>query len=140
MSVMGVECRRFLSTPPPPEEADFSKLRRLEDANPERINGIQVNPDSIGSAVLPGNLTYKHYKWTGNTRKIPTELVHGYFWMLNDLKATGGKPTLPNESIIPEEEAQTFPMLAGLTSLSKETTDLPYFFIADKGEVSPGLL
>jgi hypothetical protein len=136
-SVMGVECRRFLSTPPPPE-TDFSKLRRLEDANPERIHGIQVNPESIGSTVLPGNLVYKFYKWTGNTRKVPLELAHGYFWMVKDLKTTDGKPTLPNESIIPEEDAQTFPMLTGLNSLSKETTDLPYFFIADKGEGSPG--
>lgn len=138
-AVIGVDRRRFLSTPPPPEEADFSKLRRLEDANPERVHGIRVNPDSIASGVLPGNLVYKFYKWTGNTRKVPLELAHGYFWMLNDLKATGGKPTLPNESLISEDEAQTFPMLTGLSSLSKETTDLPYYFIANKGKVSSGV-
>jgi len=130
--------RRYLSStpppsPPPPDNTDFSKLRRLEDANPERIHGIQVNPDGIGSTVLPGNLVYKYYKWTGNTRKVPLELVHGYFWMLNDLKATNAKPTLSNETLIPEEGAQTFPMLTGLESLSREPTDLPYFFIANKG-------
>ncbi len=131
----GVEGRKFLSTSPPPEDTDFSKVKRLEDANPERIRAINVNPDSIGSTILPGNLVYKHYKWTGNTRKVPLELVHGYFWMLNDLKITGGKPSLPNDFLIPEEEAQTFPMLTGLESLSRVTTDLPFFFIANKGEI-----
>lgn len=130
-----IEKRRFSSSPRNPEDTDFSKLRRLEDANPERIHGIQVNPDSIGSNILPGNLVYKFYKWTGNTRKVPLELVHGYFWMLNDLKATNGKPTLSNEKLIPAEEAQTFPMLMGLESLSRKKTDLPYFLIADKGKI-----
>mmetsp|Transcript_5944 Transcript_5944/g.17194 ORF Transcript_5944/g.17194 Transcript_5944/m.17194 type:complete len:334 (-) Transcript_5944:31-1032(-) len=124
--------RYFSSSPEQPDDTDFTKLRRLEDANPERIHGIQVNPDGIGSTVLPGNLVYKFYKWTGNTRKVPLELVHGYFWMVNDLKKTGGKPTLPNKFLIPEDEAQAFPMLTGLESLSRVKADLPYFFIADK--------
>lgn len=126
--------RRFLSDMPPPsspDDTDFSKLRRFEDANPERIQGIHVNPAGLGSSILPGNLVYKHYKWTGNTRKVPLELVHGYFWMLNDLKNTNGKPILPNQSMIPEDEAQTFPTLTGLQSLSKVSTDLPYVFIAN---------
>lgn len=125
--------RYFASGPPSPDDTDFSKLRRLEDANPERIHGIQVNPDSIGSEVLPGNLVYKFYKWTGNTRKVPLELVHGYFWMVNDLRVTKGKPTFSNKEMITEEEAQIFPMLTGLESLSRKVTDLPYLFIADKG-------
>jgi len=124
------------STPPPPPggDTDFPGLRRFEDANPTRIEGINVNPDGIGSTVLPGNLVYKYYKWTGNTRKIPLELAHGYFWMLNDLKKTGGKTTLPNNELIPEDQAQTFPMLTGLESLSRIQTDLPYTFISDKGK------
>lgn len=129
----GVASRMFLSTPPSPDETDFSKMRRFEDANPERIHGINVNPVGLGSTVLPGNLVYKHYKWTGNTRKVPLELVHGYFWMLKDMKNTGGKPILPNEALIPEDEAQMFPMLTGLQSLSKVTTDVPYYFLANKG-------
>lgn len=48
------------SSPPP----------KLDDVNPERIQGIQVNPKSIGSQILPGNLIYKTYKWSGNTRKV----------------------------------------------------------------------
>ena len=66
----------------PDEPKGFEHLPRLESANPDRIKGIQVNPDSVGSTVLPGNLVYKKYKWSGNTRKIPLELKHGYFWMV----------------------------------------------------------
>ena len=123
---------RYMSSAPPPGDTDFPGLRRFEDANPTRIQGINVNPNGIGNRVLPGNLVYKYYKWTGNTRKIPLELAHGYFWMLSDLKKTGGKPTLPNDELIPEEEAQQFPLLTGLESLSKIKTDLPYAFITDK--------
>ena len=110
---------------------EFAKLTRLEDANPKRISGIQVNPDSLGYGVLPGNLTYKTYKWSGNTRKIPLELAHGYFWMVSDLKKTNQKPTLSNEILIPEGEAQMFPILEGLTTLDDLDTnvDLPLFFL-----------
>ena len=131
-------CRSLTSSSPPDnstsEMADFKKERTLEDANPERIHGLNVNPDGIGSLVLPGNLVYKHYKFTGNTRKVPLELVHGYFWMLNDLRNTNGKPILSNETLISEEDAQTFPQLTGLETLSKVTTDVPYFFVADEGK------
>lgn len=129
--------RTFSDFPPPSGDTDFTKLRRLEDANPERIDGIQVNPDGIGSSVLPGNLVYKFYKWSGNTRKVPLELVHGYFWMVNDLRATNGKPTLSNETLIPEEKAQSFPILSGLETLSKVKTDIPYFFIQDECKYIP---
>lgn len=126
--------RAFSNKSQPPKDADFSKERSFEDANPERIHGIQVNPDSIGDQVLPGKLVYKHYKWTGNTRKVPLELVHGYFWMLNDLKKTNGKPLLSNEKLIPEDQAQVFPILTGLETLGKVKTDIPYFFIEDEGK------
>jgi ATPase complex subunit ATP10 len=78
---------------------------------------------------LPGNLIYKTYKWTGNTRKVPVELAKGYFWMVSDLKKTNSKPTLC--SIIPEREAQTFPTLTGLYTLIETSTkvDIPWYFI-----------
>jgi ATPase complex subunit ATP10 len=103
---------------------------RLEDANPERISGIKVNPDSLGYDVLPGNLIYKKYKLSGNTRKIPLELAHGYFWMLKDLKNTNQKPTLSNENLIPARDAQLFPTLKDLNTLDDSNTevDLPLFF------------
>lgn len=123
--------RNLSSSLPPP--TDFTKLKRFEDANPERIRGINVNPKSIGTVILPGNLVYKKYKWSGNTRKVPMELEHGYFWMMWDLRNTEGKPTLSNETLIPEEDAQLFPMLTGLKTLNKEKADLPFFFVENHG-------
>ncbi len=110
---------------------EFAKLTRLEDANPERIHGIEVNPDSLGHGVLPGNLIYKTYKLTGNTRKVPLELAHGYFWMIKDLKKTDSKPILSNTKLIPHQDAQLFPTLEGLTTLDDLDTDieLPIFFL-----------
>ena len=110
---------------------EFAKLTRLEDANPERIHGIEVNPESLGHGVLPGNLIYKTYKLTGNTRKVPLKLAHGYFWMVTDLKKTDSKPTLSNTKLIPQKDAQLFPTLEGLTTLEDLGTDieLPIFFL-----------
>lgn len=125
----------FSSVSPSPANSgnkkEFAKLPRLEDANPERIPGIEVNPDSLGHGVLPGNLIYKTYKWSGNTRKVPLELAHGYFWMVKDLKQTDQKPTLSNETLIPQNEAKIFPTLEGLTTLDdlKTSIDLPLFFL-----------
>lgn len=114
---------------------DYTKLRRFEDANPERIRGIQVNPDGVGSQILPGNLVYKKYRVSGNTRKVPLELVHGYFWMMWDLRKTNNKPTLSNEKLIPEEDAQIFPVLTGVKSLNGENADLPFHFVdSEKGK------
>ncbi|KAG7339489.1 ATP10 protein [Nitzschia inconspicua] len=108
-----------------------SSWNRLEDANPERIHGIQVNPDSLGNDILPGNMIYKTYKWTGNVRKIPVELARGYFWMVSDLKRTDSKPTLSNQTLIPESDSQPFPKLTGLFTLEDPSTtvDIPYFFL-----------
>jgi hypothetical protein len=125
--------RSFASSSPP--ETDFTnKLPRLEDANPERIRGIQVSPDSVGNNILPGNLVYKKYRFSGNTRKVPMELTHGYFWMMWDLRNTDGKPTLANETLIPEEDAQLFPLLTGLKTLNKDKADLPFFFVENNGK------
>ena len=123
------------SLSPDPEsnktKKEFAKLTRLEDANPERIHGIEVNPESLGHGVLPGNLIYKTYKWSGNTRKVPLELAHGYFWMVTDLKKTDQKPILSNTKLIPQREAQLFPTLEGLTTLEDLDTavDLPFVFL-----------
>ena len=127
------------SSPPTPKDEETtttttttspsSSYDWLRDANPKRIRGIRVNPDSIGSKVLPGNLVYKKFKYSGNTRKIPLEIKHGYFWMMRDLQKTGGKPTLTSESLIPEEDAQIFPVLTGLKTLSQQDADLPFFFV-----------
>jgi ATPase complex subunit ATP10 len=108
---------------------DYTKLQRFEDANPERIRGIQMNPDGIGSKILPGNMVYKKYKFSGNTRKVPLELVHGYFWMMWDLRKTNNKPTLSNETLIPEEDSQLFPVLTGVKTLNGEKADLPFYFV-----------
>jgi ATPase complex subunit ATP10 len=118
-------------SPASENKKEFAKLTRLEDANPERIPGIEVNPDSTGYGVLPGNLIYKTYNWSGNTRKVPLELAHGYFWMIKDLKQTDQKPTLSNETLIPQNEARVFPTLEGLTTLDDLHTsvDLPLFFL-----------
>jgi mitochondrial ATPase complex subunit ATP10 len=119
---------------------ESSSFKRLEEANPERIHGIKVNPDSLGNEILPGNLIYKTYKLTGNVRKIPVELVKGYFWMVTDLKKTNHKPTLSNDNLIPEHESQTFPTLMGLRALSDTTTtvDLPWFFLDQQYEHAAG--
>eukprot|EP00980_Cylindrotheca_fusiformis_P000291 scaffold66_cov115-Cylindrotheca_fusiformis.AAC.23 len=115
-------------------DKDFTKLQRFEDANPERIRGIQVNPDGLGSQILPGNLVYKKYKLSGNTRKVPLELVHGYFWMMWDLRNTNNKPTLSNETLIPEEDSQIFPVLTGVKNLNGQKADLPFYFVENNSE------
>lgn len=100
-----------------------------------RIKEIQVNEKSIGSKIKPGNLVDKFYPKTGNTRTLPVELAHGYFWMVGDLDATGGKPTLSNDYIIPAKNAEPFPeLLAGVETLSdsddkNNRVELPQFFL-----------
>ena len=136
---VGISSRYLASSPPSPlpDENDDSASTTdwLRDANPKRIRGIRVNPDSVGDRVLPGNLVYKKYKFSGNVRKIPLELDAGYFWMMWDLRKSEGKPTLPNESLIPEEDAQLFPVLTGLKTLNGEKADLPFFFVDQHGEL-----
>jgi hypothetical protein len=128
--VLSIASRSFSNS----NESKKSDTYRFEDANPERIQGIQVNPDSLGSEILPGNLVYKKYKWSGTTRKIPVELSkNGYFWMMHDLRNTNNKPTLSNENIIPETAAQLFPVLNGLKTLANQKADLPFFFIDGDG-------
>ena len=118
--------------PPPPDDfrnhnnKDYTKLERLEDANPERIKSIIVNPTSVGYEILPGNYVYKHFKFTGNIRKVPVEFQYGFWWMVWDLKKTNNKPTLSNTEVVPERQAQIFPPLMGLKTLNNEQVDLPF--------------
>jgi hypothetical protein len=62
------------------------------------------------------------------------ELEHGYFWMIGDLKRTENKPTSSNDTLIPEEDAQHFPVLTGLKSLSGNVVDLPFSLMDNDGE------
>lgn len=128
-----IAIRSFANTTDDDDKTDFSKL--LKNANPDRIQGIEVNPESVGNKILPGNLVYKKYKWSGNTRKVPMELEHGYFWMIGDLKRTENKPTLSNDTVIPEGDAQHFPVLKGLKSLSGNVVDLPFCLMDNDGEL-----
>lgn len=109
----------------------------FEEKEDNRIRDIQVNPDGIGSKIKPGNLVDKYYEKTKNTRAIPTELAHGYFWMIKDLASTGGKPILSNPHLIPAKNAQTFPSLSGLQTLHNESVELPEFFLRKNRECTP---
>ena len=130
LSPPSIAIRSFATTD---DKTDFSKL--LKNANPDRIQGVVVNPESVGNKILPGNLVYKKYKWSGNTRKVPMELDHGYFWMIGDLKRTENKPTLSNDTLIPEGDAQHFPVLTGLQSLSGNVLDLPFCLMDNDGKL-----
>jgi len=130
--LQSVQQRGFSTEEQPDDDSNNTtteKLQRFEDANPERIRDIQVNPDGVGSQILPGNLVYKKYKFSGNTRKVPLELVHGYFWMMWDLRKTGHKTILSNDDLIPSDRAQLFPLLQGVKSLNNADADLPFFFV-----------
>jgi mitochondrial ATPase complex subunit ATP10 len=94
--------------------------------------GITMNPDSISSTVMPGNLVYNNSAIQAARGKPPKKRVvdfeHGYFWMLKDLRRCNDKPILSNREIIPESLAKTFPTLKGLQSLAGETKlDLPAY-------------
>lgn len=94
-----------------------------------RIRGIIANPDSLGSRIKPGNLIDKFYKRANKIRTVPVELAHGYFWMIKDIGAAQGKPTLSNTHLIPAETAQQFPkLLSGVKTLGGEPVEIPEFF------------
>lgn len=96
----------------------------------DRIREIQLDEASVGSKMKPFNLVDKYYPKTNNTRTLPVELAHGYFWMVSDLRVTDGKPTKSNDYLIPANLAQPFPdLLAGVTNLKGETIELPQFFL-----------
>ena len=117
---------------------DYTKLDRLEDANPERIQSIIVNPESVGYEILPGNYVYKHFKFTGNIRKVPVELQHGFWWMVWDIKKCNNKPTLSNPTLVEESKAQFFPVLNGLTTLEGNKVDLPFSLLNNNNNQDGG--
>jgi hypothetical protein len=67
-----------LSPPPPP--TNYTKLKRLKNANPKQIKGIQVNPDSVGKEILPGNLVYRKYK----SGQYSENSIETQIWLLLD--------------------------------------------------------
>lgn len=103
-----------------------------EKPSDNRIKDIQVNPDSVGSQIKPGNLMDKFYKKTGNTRTLPVELALGYFWMIEDLRKCANKPTLSNPKLISAATAQAFPTLTTngiIKTLTGDAVELPAFFL-----------
>lgn len=80
-----------------------------------RHAGIQLHPNSIGCKILPGNKVNRTTR-SGHVQTRYTELVHGYFWMLKDLRNTDEKPILSNTAaLIDEKVAQVFPVLPGVS-------------------------
>lgn len=90
----------------------------------DRHSGIVMHPDSISKEILPGNFIRKQQ----SQQNRYTELVHGYFWMVKDLRRTNSKPILSNSSLISEGICKPFPALHGLTTLAGEKVDIPDFF------------
>ena len=100
--------------------------------NAPRIPGIKVNPESLGSQILPGGrLVLKKDPKTGHDRSILVERALGHFWMMNDVANTN-KPVLTNTHVIPEHKAQRMTTLPNVSVLSTdETVDVPSYFVRD---------
>lgn len=121
-------------TPTPSTLHHYTAVRSFfffHEKKNNRIKDIRVNENSIGAKIKPGDLVDKYYPKTKNTRTLPVELAHGYFWMVADLSKTNGKPTLSNDYLIPAKNAQPFPDLkAGVKTLdADESVELPQFFL-----------
>ena len=121
LSVSPLEGYRFLSASSLSSSTFAERNRQDQEENPklygQRHDGIGVHPDSISSLILPGNFVFKKTR-RGKIKKIYTELVHGYFWMIKDLERSNEKPIQSNELLIPREHAKVFPYLPGLESVS----------------------
>ena len=94
--------------------------------NFSRHEGITMNMDTISSTIQPGNVVIRKGR-DGSERKRYTEIVHGYFWMLRDMRKTGDKPILSNTQPIPEAMAKAFPPLQ-VRSLSGTKYEIPSAF------------
>lgn len=115
------------------QESESSLQKKHQDEYTQeyaqRHSGIQLHPDSISKTILPGNFVLRETK-SGGIKKRYTELAHGYFWNIKDLKRSDNKPILLNESLIPENQAKVFPHLSRLESLSGDTeVELPDYFL-----------
>jgi mitochondrial ATPase complex subunit ATP10 len=93
-----------------------------------RHHGVIVHPKSIAGKILPGNVVLRTTR-KGVQKLRPTEFEYGNYWMIKDLKLTGEKPVLANESLIDERDAKLFPTLKGPMSLSGNTVDFPAHFV-----------
>lgn len=89
-----------------------------------------MNSLSISSSILPGNKVVQKTR-RGTERLKYTELQHGYFWMIRELKSEAGdKPILSNTELIPENKAKPFPPLLDVQQLStSDKVDLPDYFL-----------
>jgi mitochondrial ATPase complex subunit ATP10 len=106
------------------------------DQKSKRVDGICVNPESIGSQILPGGRSVVKKDRKGDFREVMVERAYGHFWMISDLAKVGKKPTLA--SVIPEEHAQEFPFFSNFSVLSTdETVDVPTYFLRDNRANDP---
>jgi mitochondrial ATPase complex subunit ATP10 len=103
------------------------ELERHKDCA-HRHTGIIVHPESIAGKILPGNVVLRTTR-AGIQKLRVTELEFGNYWMLKDLKRTGEKPVLANESLIDEKTAKRFPEVKGARSLSGDLVDFPAHFL-----------
>lgn len=120
------------------EGIDSFTLAKMEN----RHAGIFMNPNGLSQHVLPGDQIVKTNQKTGNKRMVAIERSLGYFWYLKDLSQTESKPILANDSLIPVDEAKTFPILNGvndgsLMSLNGNEEALPHFFTKDNRSNDP---
>ena len=108
----------------------FSTLHESERSKDyqHRHHGVIVHPESIAGKILPGNVVIRTNR-NGLHKLRATEMEYGNFWMIKDLKQTGEKPILANESLIDELDAKLFPTLQGPMSLSGTTVDFPAHFV-----------
>lgn len=106
------------------------------DQKSKRIDGICVNPESIGSQILPGGRSVIKKDRKGDFREVMVERAYGHFWMISDLAKVGKKPTLA--SVIAEEHAQPFPCFPSFSVLSSdEAVDVPEYFLRDNRANDP---
>jgi mitochondrial ATPase complex subunit ATP10 len=89
-----------------------------------RHHGVIVHPESIAGKILPGNVVLRTTR-DGLQKLRITEMEYGNFWMIKDLRQTGEKPILSNESLIDERDAKLFPIIKGAMSLSGVSVDFP---------------
>jgi mitochondrial ATPase complex subunit ATP10 len=100
---------------------------------PHRHMGIKMHPNSISGTILPDNYVYRNPARNDYAQRI-IELVHGYFWMLKDIRWSNKKPMLADtEKLIPETIAKVFPVLTNLKFMGQgwggEKVNLPDYFV-----------
>jgi mitochondrial ATPase complex subunit ATP10 len=103
----------------------FSNDRHGPESDYEhRHNGVIVHPESIAGKILPGNVVLRTTRHGLQKLRI-TEMEYGNFWMIKDLRQTGEKPILANETLIDVYDAKLFPEIKGAVSLAGLSVDFP---------------